>query len=746
MLQNAKLLLILTVIILLLAAGTAVAQDGRWVKYDLGTLGDVGIGYNARGDGIVVDFPSMSSVVLIFDVQVGDWQEIDLNVENDFDYYDTEGHLIFAYSMSNDLLFGYSDIGPVWDTITVDGDIIDHDYGYGYGENLAYLITDQYLYIFDASVGEWVSYAYGLPGDYTLVKSWVMEDFVGVVFNRPNPALPKDVVYSAHTRSFNTLEEGLGYNPDEMDHGFAGTVWIDPYYSMIGYSAYDNQFSIENYTPTDEIMDMAQGPFYEYDRKVDEYTTYMTCYRYAEPNEHVNANHYAYDTRQGVWVHQYTKFVHDVEGFGGDIRVGGQFANDAGVRYATDNPHYIMFDGTNNLYRSPLIDLNMYDNYVYRSGGVVFLAGDDQSVWGYNVADNLGDVHLWLSGTTAKMHAGQEFATATRWSEERDDMRTYFYNARTNHWSWIDTPEHWNHHNELLTSKYYLDCNWPENEAIFYSASLDQILYHDFEDDGSVSFKIRGDLAYAAGVNQSVLFNGVTGNDIGFSTNVATYSQNGLGTNSAVFCDADDHTLYGYSMKSNTVTPYYMPENPSFCVDTGFIGVQCVYYNGNGTNKVYTYNSYADSWIELIPEGNPAGFPLVGKRTALIKRTGIGYASDVIYAFDPQRSTTDVNDDDHAGGNRLPAKFELAQNYPNPFNPETAIKYSVPYRADVTIDVFNILGRKVTTLVNENKTAGEYEVIWDGNSRGGKTAASGVYFYRLKAGDQTLIRKMLLMK
>lgn len=94
----------------------------------------------------------------------------------------------------------------------------------------------------------------------------------------------------------------------------------------------------------------------------------------------------------------------------------------------------------------------------------------------------------------------------------------------------------------------------------------------------------------------------------------------------------------------------------------------------------------------------------------------------------------------------LPRTFRLGQNYPNPFNPTTAIEFSVPERADVKLDIYNILGRRVKTLVDREMTAGDYTVQWDGTNQSGHSVATGVYLYRLTAGDHSASRKMLLLK
>ncbi|MEW6412747.1 MAG: FlgD immunoglobulin-like domain containing protein [Candidatus Zixiibacteriota bacterium] len=95
---------------------------------------------------------------------------------------------------------------------------------------------------------------------------------------------------------------------------------------------------------------------------------------------------------------------------------------------------------------------------------------------------------------------------------------------------------------------------------------------------------------------------------------------------------------------------------------------------------------------------------------------------------------------------QLPDKFAVKQNYPNPFNPSTTIQYSLPERTHVTIDIYNLLGQKVRQLVDEMQTAGEHTVLWDGNDEGGNGVATGMYFYRVKAGDFIDNKKMLLVK
>ncbi len=94
----------------------------------------------------------------------------------------------------------------------------------------------------------------------------------------------------------------------------------------------------------------------------------------------------------------------------------------------------------------------------------------------------------------------------------------------------------------------------------------------------------------------------------------------------------------------------------------------------------------------------------------------------------------------------VPRAFALRQNVPNPFNPVTVIQYQLPSEAHVTIDVFNIAGRLVTTLVDETQDAGVKAVTWDGTNAAGEKVASGIYMYRMQAGDHASRKMMVLLK
>jgi hypothetical protein len=113
------------------------------------------------------------------------------------------------------------------------------------------------------------------------------------------------------------------------------------------------------------------------------------------------------------------------------------------------------------------------------------------------------------------------------------------------------------------------------------------------------------------------------------------------------------------------------------------------------------------------------------------------YIDDIYFN---KKSPTNINEQDNDLAD-IPDNFKLFSNYPNPFNPETKIRYHLPKGTKVKVNVYDITGRQVKTLVNDNKSAGGYEVIFDG-----RKLASGVYLYSLEAGEYKYVKKMILLK
>jgi hypothetical protein len=168
-----------------------------------------------------------------------------------------------------------------------------------------------------------------------------------------------------------------------------------------------------------------------------------------------------------------------------------------------------------------------------------------------------------------------------------------------------------------------------------------------------------------------------------------------------------------------------------FYQNYGAVQSGVVKLDGSTVGPSVTFDTKADS-TGLSKLAYPPSFPVTaGAHT--ISVTGSDVNLDFIQFT---QVVTDV-----AEGGQLPQAFELRQNYPNPFNPATTIDFSLGKAMNVKLTVFNILGQKVSTLVDNRMEAGPHTVIFDG-----KKLASGVYFYRLEAGNFVSSKKMLLLK
>ena len=135
--------------------------------------------------------------------------------------------------------------------------------------------------------------------------------------------------------------------------------------------------------------------------------------------------------------------------------------------------------------------------------------------------------------------------------------------------------------------------------------------------------------------------------------------------------------------------------------------------------------------VDFVPTGEgPAESPQVTSAAALAGKAGDAAAGKQILGDEIQ----------------LPTEYALNGNYPNPFNPTTTISFDLPEAADVRLEVFDMMGRRIATLVNSELSAGSYETVWNARNDAGGQVASGVYLYRLQAGSFVSVSRMVLMK
>jgi hypothetical protein len=124
----------------------------------------------------------------------------------------------------------------------------------------------------------------------------------------------------------------------------------------------------------------------------------------------------------------------------------------------------------------------------------------------------------------------------------------------------------------------------------------------------------------------------------------------------------------------------------------------------------------------------------------------IGFASVHGLAFNPDTTGVSSIREDNLTDASLPREFALFRNYPNPFNPSTVIRFDLPRAVNAKLVIYDILGQRIRTLVNEKLEAGQKQATWDGTNDAGERVSSGIYIYRLKAGNYVKSLKLILLR
>jgi hypothetical protein len=173
-----------------------------------------------------------------------------------------------------------------------------------------------------------------------------------------------------------------------------------------------------------------------------------------------------------------------------------------------------------------------------------------------------------------------------------------------------------------------------------------------------------------------------------------------------------------------------------------FCNVEVSGDNGTTWQAVANYSGTLSTWTPQSFDitdyaGGFSQFKIRFRLTSDASATADGWYVDNIRVLGYSSSPTGVKADE----NKLPSSFALHQNFPNPFNPSTQISFAVPVEAQVQLEIYNVLGERVATLVNETRPAGFYTEQFDA-----RNLTSGVYFYRLHSGGFVQTRKLLLLR
>jgi hypothetical protein len=160
-------------------------------------------------------------------------------------------------------------------------------------------------------------------------------------------------------------------------------------------------------------------------------------------------------------------------------------------------------------------------------------------------------------------------------------------------------------------------------------------------------------------------------------------------------------------------------------------------------------NIYAKNGTLLLNQQTQATGAFLGKDIVLGQNVQVSLMpafTGMVPLFGPSVPKIAPPDPGTSPSNEIPTTFHLAQNYPNPFNPSTQIRYGLPRQTHVNLTIHNLLGQEVARLVDELQESGYHEVRWNGNNATGTAVGTGVYIYRIQAGDFVETRKMIFLK
>ena len=239
---------------------------------------------------------------------------------------------------------------------------------------------------------------------------------------------------------------------------------------------------------------------------------------------------------------------------------------------------------------------------------------------------------------------------------------------------------------------------------------------------GSEPDDVYLDDAWANDISYCDFWENGLGDSVHFAGDVlACYGDTTWGSNrNGIPCD----TFYNIFRDPSWDGGYLRPDSSSACIDAG--------------------DNDAPGLPETGFDGNPRIVDGNGDDSAFVDMGAYEYHPEG--SGGPAKIAVGDKEDTESKSSSLPQQFSLSQNYPNPFNPTTVLEFDIAKSARVRLKIYNILGQLVRVLMDEEKTPGSYAIYWDGNDKNGRAVSSGIYFYRIEAGEFAESKKMVILK
>ncbi len=724
----------IAVIILLLFNSLILSQESYWVSAQLpGPLPD---NYQyALGETCVIFADDTSQTIYAFDITNADWQVLLVPTQSNWIDAAADGNAAMIYNDS--IVVGYSAVTHSFSAINYTGSLISLSGDeYGCIDNFAFLVTDQLFYVFDVEDAQWHSYSYTPPG----AAPWEggvqgKEDYIYLNLAITNSTPHTIAAYSLITKTFAELTEPSIYYNKEWDHGFTfyRETSAEPFLCG-GYSAITGQFKIKTHS---RYITECWPSVYQ------ELVSPIICNLFVT-NEQISGNTYRYY----MWV--YNTMIGDFAEYTFEYTYNGSnyvpIGNVCGGQTALviirnvdegDKLEFLVYSAETNTYTHFDTPLFYWSSCSFDAGGLMIDGYDEQTYFLYDVQTQNSYSHPveWTQGISPGVNARglSNYWNVFAYTEQYDDTVHVFSYTRSDESLYAFDIIGRASNSAYRGSEFYglliTDLGVPV-ETYLYSPSHNVWTAKDLE---STSYRgSKGNYFYAnyTNLNQTYFYDAQANQELWFSP--AQQSSYVLALDSVFYMYSADGKYTAYSMHKHLTGEYTISRFPGQQWD-GYI-VLC--HNGTSGNRYehLLYDGYNNIFapLTLTPEQGIRKNSWPGGKTAFVA-TENGY----LFAYSPNTSVA-VDEDTFISGN---LQFVLYQSYPNPFNPTSNIKYSIAERKHILIKVYDILGNEVATLVDEEKPAGTYEIVFNASQ-----LSSGVYFYQLKSGELFQTKKMLLLR
>ncbi len=718
------------------------AQTGAWIPQRIDPNMS-GYWFSGCGDNTAALTRQNSRYLYFFDLNSAKWTELDLGTPTTIRKMAVNGSVAIAFSDS--VLIGYSGVVSKWDSVRFKGDPLEitaswGDPSWGCGDSLAYFVTSQYVYVFDALLGSWQKHPFNLPFNFVSGQGnlWSKGDYVAIIYGNENNDQFYNIAYSLPQHAFAELSNG-GYrrynnNPDAwtFDHGFI-LFYTDPSTGninrYIGYSAINNQFEeiiIDNFHLT---PDLSYNP-----ALVELQTCYVLSYEESLGDHLARFHVYGFDTRHGFWKHFTWDYNDTIWSTSANWDIGGQFAVSSKINLQSNEIILFIYSGINNdlLIKQP--GIHDFGGIIPGFGGTVFGKIDSTTLYIYSTRTTKEQFipYDYFSEQLNSTIYFENFAiNSFQPANNTDITHLIIFNEREDTVLSLTIPKEKISTNNFSPHLFMRNTYGKNNEVIFYSGLVHGYQLISFP--ASPNLNCKGVLACASGTNKFVVYDATLNRCDSLPLLYSINPETNLSENLLIIPLPWNKTAYAYSAFTHQLQQFSFEEG----LEAGKCGNYVAVFWHHPSKKYYAFNGFSGDLVELsLPKDLNTINPVVGHRTILV-------ANDTTaYAFDPQVST---------GLNErhtpfIAKNFRLLSNYPNPFNAATTIRYELNQPARISLKIYNTTGQLIKTLENGVKQAGNYKVKWDGTNEHGQAVASGIYFYRLQVEKQTKMRKMILLR